>query len=356
MTGPDTVRVLRARAQALAGGERERSAYEVVRRVLAVQAQDATAADLGIRVRARDLTLRDVRAAYEDERSIVRGWFMRGTLHTVPAEDVRGLLRLLGPGLLAATGRRYGQLGLDEGLRERSDRLIRRTLAAHGPLTRAELTAHLATLGVPPDGQAPIHLIRHAALTGVLCHGPCRDADATYVLLDDWLPAAGPASRDEETARTDLARRYLAAYGPATPQDFAAWSGLPLGAARGAWKDLAGSGALVGDGTRDTLADHPHGLADPPATSGTPDVRMLPAYDNYLLGYRTRDLSVPVAHQPRVRPGGGVIRPTVIADGLAVATWSRSPVRIDPFAPLPPSLAPLLAAETDAVTRFLGAS
>ncbi|MFE4335940.1 DNA glycosylase AlkZ-like family protein [Streptomyces sp. NPDC056831] len=75
----ECLRRLRAHAQALAGGAREASAEAVVRRVFAIQAQDATAADLGIRVRGRDITAQAIRTAYEKERSIVRNWYMRGT-------------------------------------------------------------------------------------------------------------------------------------------------------------------------------------------------------------------------------------------------------------------------------------
>jgi hypothetical protein len=125
-----------------------------------MQAQDATAADLGIRVRGRDITARAIRTAYEEGRSIVRGWYMRGTLHTIPSDDARWVLRLLAPRIIAGTGRRYQQLGLADDLRQRSDRLLRRLLATHGPLTRASLTEHLTTRGVPPEGQAPFHLIR----------------------------------------------------------------------------------------------------------------------------------------------------------------------------------------------------
>jgi hypothetical protein len=84
---------------------------------------------------------------------------------------------------------------------------------------------------------------------------------------------------------------------------------------------------------------------------------LLPAYDNYLLGYRTRELSVPEAYQARVWPGGGVIRPTVIADGLTIGTWSRREagrvVQVDAFAPLPAQIQALVDAEALAVTRFL---
>jgi hypothetical protein len=77
----EQARALRSRGQGIGGGVRYGSAAEVVERVLAVQAQDARAAALGIRVRADALTAADVRRALEEDRSIVRGWFLRGTLH-----------------------------------------------------------------------------------------------------------------------------------------------------------------------------------------------------------------------------------------------------------------------------------
>jgi hypothetical protein len=338
------VRRLRATAQALAGGVREATAEAVVRRVFAVQAQDATAADLGVRVRGHSISRDAVRTAYEDERSIVRGWYLRGTLHTVPSEDARWLLGLLAPKILTATARRYRQLGLDDRLRSRADNHIRRVLTIHGPLTRAELTGHLATLGLPPDRQVPFHLIRHAALNGILCHGPGDD----YALLDDWLHA-GPRL-DEETALAELARRYLSAHAPATVEDFATWSGVPPRWARDAWKTLVHNGSITEQDKLTVLTGQ-----TPDLGSSDPDVRLLPAYDNYLLGYRTRENSVPPAHQNRVWPGGGVIRPTVIADGLVIATWSRNAgrVQVDPFDPLPPQIQRAVDAEALAVITFL---
>ncbi|MBT2385539.1 winged helix DNA-binding domain-containing protein [Streptomyces sp. ISL-11] len=354
MIDHERVRRLRAHAQALAGGAREVSAEAVVRRVFAVQAQDATAADLGIRVRGRDITARAIRTAYEEERSIVRGWCMRGTLHTIPGDDARWVLRLLAPRILTATSRRYQQLGLDDGLRQRADHLIRRVLTTHGPRTRAELTEHLTTLGIPPDGQAPFHLIRHAALTGILCHGPQRAGEATYVLLDDWLPPIGDFRWEGAAALAELARRYLAAHAPATLEDFASWSGLPVSWARRAWKLLTESGAITEYGALTVLAGRVKELS---GSSDTPDVRMLPAYDNYLIGYRTREVSVPALHQARVWPGGGLIRPTVIADGLAIATWTRRSgalsIQVDAFEPVPPQIQPGIDMEKEAVVRFL---
>ncbi|WP_055524427.1 winged helix DNA-binding domain-containing protein [Streptomyces graminilatus] len=358
----EQARALRSQGQGIGGGVRYGTAAEVVERVLAVQAQDARAAELGIRVRASGLTAADVRRALEEDRSIVRGWFLRGTLHTVPGADLHWLLGLLGPRFLRLSARRYRELGLDEGLCDRAEAVLVKVLGDQGPATRAELTEHLARIGVAPRGQAPFHLIRRAALRGVVCHGPERDGEATFVLLTDWLPSrtGGPTG---EAAETELARRYLRAHAPASPEDFATWSGLPKTAALRAWRALGAAGHL----TPCRIVDEDSALptervaeADlaPPAA---PDVRLLPAYDNYLLGYRSRALSVPSAHERRVWPGGGQIRPTVVADGLVRGTWawrrSAADTDVSLFPPGPDEATALtqgIATETADIARFLG--
>ncbi|MFG2720071.1 winged helix DNA-binding domain-containing protein [Streptomyces sp. NPDC048416] len=360
----EQARTLRARGQGIGGNVRFGSAAEVVERVLAVQAQDSRAGALGIRVRANGLTCADVRRALEEDRSIVRGWFLRGTLHMVPSTDARWLLGLLGPHFLRLSARRYRELGLDEALCDRAEGVLVKVLGDEGPSTRAQLTEHLASVGVSPHGQAVFHLIRRAALRGVVCHGPERDGEATFVLVADWLPAraGGPTG---EAAESELARRYLRAHAPASPQDFATWSGLPQTAARRAWHTLGTTGHLTPCHILDESSTLPRdrvaevGLAPPAA----PDVRLLPAYDNYLLGYRSRALSVPPAHERQVWPGGGQIRPTVVADGLARGTWARGRGGADTTVSLFPSqpgeaaaLAGGIAAETADIARFLGVS
>ncbi|WP_155370767.1 winged helix DNA-binding domain-containing protein [Catellatospora vulcania] len=346
----DPVRTARARAQLLAGDRRGDGAADVVRQVFAIQAQDTTAADLGIRARGQDLTAQAIRTAYEQDRSIVRNWFMRGTLHTIPAEDVGWVTRLLAPRVLGATRHRYRELGLTDDLRRRADELIGQALGTHGPLTRAELTERLAVIGIAPTGQAPFHLIRHAALTGLLCHGPLRAGEPTYALLHDWIPATAERGMTGEAAVAELARRYLAAYAPAGVDDFASWSGLALGSARQAWRDLAQAATIVTDGDSAVLARQPEPAGEP----GPPDVRLLPAYDNYLTGYRTRQESVDAAFEARVWPGGGVIRPTVLVDGQVLGTWSRGrAITVDPFSPLPGQVQIEVAREVDTITRFL---
>lgn len=302
----------------------------VVRRVFAIQAQDPVGAALGIRVRGRGITADAVRGAYANERSVVTGWFMRGTLHTVAAEDYHWLLALYGPRNIALGARRCRELGLTDDLLERAGVALRRSVESNGPQSRPQLTEVLASLGIPADGQAPFHAIRHAVLSGVLCSTGNVLGAPEFALLRDWVPrpAESPASPLGE-----LAARYLRAHGPAGVEDFTMWSGLPVTAVRPVWRAAAGLGEL----------------APVPAT---PDIRLLPAYDNYLLSHRDRTPAVPPEHAAAVYPGGGQIRPTVLTDGRVTATWTRKAAHID-VAWLDPADHPAIASELASTTTFL---
>src|ERR1700730_19355108 len=201
----------------------------ILRDVFGLQAQLWSAATLGMRARSAGLDAGKVNRALMEERSIVRTWLMRGTLHVVAAEDVRWLLHLLGPVFARAGSSRHAQLGLDDDLKARGVAAIRKILTGSGPLTRYELVDHLRSrqVGLDPKTQAPIHLIGLAALEGILCLGPDReDGESTYALLDDWI--AQDRLPSLEAAMSELARRNVAAFWPATVQDLSAWSGLPI--------------------------------------------------------------------------------------------------------------------------------
>jgi hypothetical protein len=371
----DQVRALRMQAQRLeprcpVGS----SVAQVLKDICGVQAQDAAAAHLAVRARSTGLVAAGVERARVEERSVVRTWLMRGTLHLVAADDLGWLLALLGPGFAAAGRRRREQLGLDEAASQRGVSVIRDVLAEQGPLTRAALARHLAAHGLPSTGQAPVHLIGLAALQGYVCEGPSLDNKSTYVLLADWLPA-NQSSLPRSEALVRLARRYLSAYGPATVEDFSAWSGLPLIDARAAWKRLDGELLDV------TVVAVPEDSVEPPKVTlqmlredaarldtlardptPPPSVRLLPAFDTYLLGYRSRALVVPPEHAKQVRPGGGILHPTLLADGRVVATWrmrkskTKLEVLVSPFAHLTGVLAVGLEAEVADLGRFLDVS
>ncbi len=319
-----------------------------------LQAQDAGAVRLAVRARGRRLTAAAVHRAAAS-RSVVSTWLMRGTLHLVTAEDVRWMLALFGPRNVAGGARRRRELGLDEQTCTRALPAIERVLAAESPLSRADLVRRLAGLGVAidPTGQPPAHLVAYAAARGLICRGPWLSGDEPgYVLLDDWLPPA-PAL-DREAALAELARRYVGAYGPATADDLAAWSGLPVGAARRGLAHAAADLAEVADGrfvSRDALAR--------PTVRGRV-VRLLGAFDAYLLGYRSRDLALDPRYVRRIQAGGGIVHPAVLVDCRVIGTWrlrrNRRPaeVAVEPFEPLDPDVLPALESEAADIGRFLG--
>ena len=325
-----------------------------------MQAQLISAAAIGMRARSPGLPAANVKRALTHERSIVRTWLMRGTLHVVAAEDVRWLVALLGPFFGRAAATRHAQLGLDDDLKARGVAAIRRILTGAGPLTRYELVDRLRDrdVALDPKTQAPIHLIALAALQGIVCLGPDRDdGESTYVLLDDWVAPAPRRSR--ETALAELARRYFAAYGPATVEDVSPWSGIPMSEARSA---VTGARA----GLLDVLIQGRPGFVlkqrlGREVTPVKPDVRLLPAFDTYLLGYRRRDLAVPLPLQRRLQRGGGWLHPAVVVNGRAVAAWSLrksggpgGQVLVEPFEPISGAVRAGIDAEVADIGRFLG--
>jgi hypothetical protein len=351
----DRVRRLRLRAQRLAG-RRPGDVAEVVRAVGGLQAQDTPASRLAVRARSTGLDEAAVRRACDQDRAVVRTWAMRGTLHMVAAEDTGWLVALLGPRFAAGNRRRRLQLGLDDARCERALAALPAVLAG-GPLSRADLVAGLAAEGVQIEskGQAPAHLVGYAAMRGLVCRGPDLDGDEpSYVLLEDWV---GPGRiLDPDDALAELARRYLGGHGPAAPEDLAAWSGLPLGRARRAFELVAGELDEAELDGRPLWTPAGAAAADPPV------VRLLGRFDDYLLGWRSRDLVLDPGFAGRIHAGGGWIHPAVVVDGRVAGTWrarragGRLELTVEPFGGrLPRGARPALEAEAADVGRFLAA-
>ena len=320
---PAERRRARAAAQRLhrpAGGP-----AEIVRHLLAVQAQDFRAARLALRARGRGFDAAAVDAALADG-TLVIAWLLRGTLHLVAREDHGWLLALTAPRGEAGARRRFEQLGVaaaGAGAGGRVDRRGRRGGTAHA----GGAGARLAAAGIPVEGQALPHLLGLAARRGACALGPVRDGAPAFVPA----PPAGDAPADPVA---ELARRYLAGHGPAGAEDLAAWSGLPLGAAR-AGLEAAGARRVA-----------------PPARIPP---RLLPAFDPYLLGWRDRGFLVAPEHAATVHPGGGILRATATADGRAVGVWTlrRGAVELHPFAPLPARVRSALERDAADVERFV---
>jgi winged helix DNA-binding protein len=348
------LRRTREAAQLLDRGRR-REPFELVRRLLGVQAQVLPAAGLALAARSDGLTVESVKLARENDRSIVHTWAMRGTLHLITAEDYGWLVPLVLEPRIANSLRRLRQLGYSADKAERAARAIEQMLEREGPLTRQEVLRGLRRLRFPTeDVTTSYHLMWLANSTGGVCYGPTRKGQRCFVLFRDWV--GEPRRMDPQAAPAELVVRYLASHGPARPEDLAFWSGLRLTDIRRGWRsvedrlvEVEASAAPMWRLRRGAAGAAPAGL-----------VRLLPNFDEYFLGWKDRGFSVEPDRWKRINQGGGWLHPVVLADGRATGLWKaeRTPnefrIKLEAFDPLPVLVRRKVDAEAARMGAFLG--
>ena len=345
---------VRAARQLLHRPAASRHPADVLRAIAGAQAQELPAGRLSIRSRNAKLTLADVEAARTDERSIVRLWAMRNTAHLIATDDLPWIRPLFAPLMTAFNRRRLADFGVDAAGQDHALSLIRGALERDGPLTRTELSDRLQAGGLLMDSSRRVHIFPLVVSTGLAHLGAGDGGSTQLVLAGDWIPARKDA--DREAALAELARRYFAAFGPATEADFAGWAGLPL-------RDIrAGMSAIAGELRRQSVpgsvAWQPKRRAPRPVAAEL--VRLLPAYDTYLMGHRDREFIAAGAEWPEIGPGGGILRPTITVGGQAAGTWrlrragGRLSSELLPFGRLGAPAKKAIAAELDDIERFEG--
>ncbi len=291
---------------------------EVITRLGAMQAQDYPGAFWSIGLRMPHATPQLIEQAITD-RTIIRTWPMRGTLHFVPAADARWMLDLMTPRVLASTTSRNRNLELDDATLARAHDIFAAALSGGKILTRTEMRALLESHGIAAANQRGTHILWHWAQKGLLCFGPHQGKEPTYVLLDEWVLHHNTPSRDEALAT--LAERYFTSHGPATERDFAWWSGLTLTDVRAALAMIQPK--LI----RETIGDKTYYM--PPLAEkdlDTSGVYLLPGFDEYMLGYTDRSAALHIDHSQKVVPGNnGMFLATIVSNGAIAGTWKKTP-------------------------------
>jgi len=331
-----------------------RSVVDVVSHLIGVQAQVLPAASLALRARRSGLTAAAVDRARTRDRSIVLCWAMRGTLHLLAAEDHAWLVPLVIERRIANAHRRLRQEGVAGSQPAKAVQSIERMLGREGPLARAEIAERLQSHGIRTEGQAIAHLVWLAAAEGAVCYGPDRGGERCFVLVRDWLGRPAKKEMEPEAALRELALRYLRAHAPAEPADLAAWSGIAPGEARRAWR-------VIEDRLVEVATDRGPRWTLQPAISSPSDqvVRLLPAFDEYLLGWKDRQPIASASRWKTIQRGGGWLHPVVLVDGRAVGTWSSKrttdglSVDVNPFEPLGRTLRRRIDGEARDIGRFL---
>jgi hypothetical protein len=357
---------MRLHAQLIEGGSAA-SPGDVVSHLLAMQAQDYAGAVWAVGVRLPGSTLADVERAIE-KRAIVRTWPMRGTLHFVATQDVRWLLAVLAPKVLASASGRERQLELDAATFARARDVFSAALAGGRVATRPDAMAMLNAAGVDTGGQRGYHILWRLAQEQLLVVGPMRGRQQTFALLDEWLagaPDPATAAIPREEALASLAARYFAGHGPATIADLARWAGITKREAAGATEFVAGGlESAECEGERYWFAP---GVAQAAAVAGrtrrrAPRVHLLPGFDEYMLGYTGRSLQLGEhlgTHGSKVA-ANGMLAPTIVVGGRAVGTWKRTLKAREvvfgttEFEPLTAARHSAISAEEERYARFVG--
>jgi hypothetical protein len=283
----------------------------------AMQAQDYASVKWAIGLRCCRATDAIIEQAIV-KKTIVRTWLMRGTLQIVAASDVHWMLELLAPRIIANSARRYQQLELDDTTFVHSYETLTKELQGGKQLTRAEIMLGLEQAGIYTTDQRGYHILRRAGLEELICFGPIQDKQETFVLLDEWVPHSKNMKRDEALA--ELAGRYFGSHGPATLQDFIWWSGLKVADAR--------TGLEIAK-TRlhqETIQGQTYWLPQNNSIlkNPSPTVYLLPAYDEYFLGYKARNAVLDTKYDKQAVSSNGVFRPMVVIDGQIVGIWKRT--------------------------------
>jgi hypothetical protein len=291
---------------------------------------------------------------------------MRSTLHLLRAEDLliyTAALKASRLHLMHRVMKKYG--GVTPAAAERV-MLAAVEALRESPLTRGELTERVLASGVVRGKakkwfeQSWWGVARQAIVEGLVCYGPDRGAETTYVRLDKWLPRLRAVP--EREAKRIVLRRYLRAYGPATPQDFARWSGNSMPEVRDTWAECADELADVVCEGREAAVLREDLDALREARLKSPVVRLLPNFDVYLLGHDGKDHLVAPKFYARVYRKAGWVSAAVLADGRVVGTWSPSGVQdrlrvnIELFERISRRVRAGIEEEAAALAGFLGAA
>ncbi|GAA5208668.1 winged helix DNA-binding domain-containing protein [Streptomyces thinghirensis] len=350
---------------------------DVAGAMLGVHAQVLSAAELSVGLRTDGVTRADVRGALwptgspsaPPPPSLVKTHGPRGTVHLLPARDLPMWCAALpaiadGPGSFPSGVRLTREQAEQvvsaigdalDGTFLTIDELGEEVVARTGPWAGDLVMPAFQTMW--PRWRQALH---RAGQSGALSFGPNRGRKVTYTRPPHFAPM-----RSEEALRL-LVRRYLHAYGPATPQHLARWLAAPPGWARALYDQLAAAGEIEPVDFEGTPAWVVAGDTVFPGGSEQEDllrgVRLLPYFDAYLIAAQPRELLFPGAAYRRALAGGQAGNfPVLLVDGVAAGVWHqrrrgrRTTVTVEPLGRLTSRQRRELAAQAARVGEVLEA-
>lgn len=302
--------------------------HEVVRWFGFMQAQDYRMMRWAVAMRTRRPSIRAFARDY-DEGRILRTHLFRCTWQLVCAEDLRWMLQLCkDKNLTSVKGwmKQYGHSMPTNEETERAFEAIRSILQGRQDVTSEELTLRMIERGINGDShQLKIYLYL-AEFEGIICSGILHPQKMTYALTEERIPQFSMPTRDEALAL--LARRYFQSHAPATMDDFAWWTGLPKGELRRATESLGDE--LMAE----TIDGQTYYLMASSRMRGCRAMTiLLPSFDEYLIGYKTRHHVLDDDFRHRAFTNNGIFHPVILSAGKVVGNWHPQSHEVSFFRP-----------------------
>jgi len=281
-----------------------------------IQAQDYAMAKWALGIRLPGFTDDMVEMAL-GSGEVFRTHVLRPTWHLVARDDLRWMLQLTAPRIIASMNARHKQLELSGKLLAKCNTLLEKTLSGGLSLTREELMTMLRQNGIETNKNRSSHILMWAELHAIICSGTSSGKRPTYALVEERVPRSKPLHKEEALAT--LAHRYFNSHGPATLQDFVWWSGLQVSDARNGLemvKPMLDSMEAGSD-----VYWFKNGKGNKIRSDA---VYLLPAYDEFLISYRDRSAVLSLSDHTRAVSDNGLFRPVIVLGSQVAGIWKRT--------------------------------
>jgi hypothetical protein len=293
------------------------SSQEIVHHLGAMQAQDYSMAKWAIGSRC-DATEKEIEEAINSAK-IIRTHILRPTWHFVSAEDIYWMLDISGPHVKPLTISAAKKFGYDTKMLEQIKVSIEKLLAGNNHLTRDEIMQELNIKKTSSGDFLSAAIMMNAELDGLVCNGKRKGKQITYALLEERVSKPkNKLSREEGLAK--LALRYFESHGPATLLDFSWWSGFSPTIC----KTTINAIKLQLNCIAIDNQNYWFGKTNAEMGNYQESVHFLPAFDEILISYKTREASILLEHQSKAFTNNGIFKPIIVENGKVIGTWKRT--------------------------------
>ena len=267
---------------------------DVVSHMGAMQAQEYRLMRWAVEMRTRKPSMKAFKEAFDSGR-ILRLHLMRGTWQLVTAEDYWPMLELCAPKAISVIKgwMSNNKISIPEEEVLKIREILLQTASDKRSVTKEDFVQALAERAITMDDHRLSYHIRMAEYAGTLCSGDLLPMKASYALTSDKVKPKVKMDRDE--ALMHFTRKYFQSRQPATLEDFVWWSGLNVSDCRKGLELLGDTIHLESWKGRDFY------LTDDCSTRGfrKGQFLLIPPYDEYLIGYKSRDIVLPAEHRHR---------------------------------------------------------